>query len=72
VVLRARAGRPLRQGRSATWAEVADALGRTPDEVRAELRYYAEEQPDLYHGADRPMTVSALIELGDHQPVPTK
>lgn len=30
-----------------TWAEVAQALGRTPDEVRAELRYYADEHPDL-------------------------
>ncbi|MFI1205612.1 hypothetical protein ACH4VR_40360 [Streptomyces sp. NPDC020883] len=52
-----------------TWAEVAEALDRTPDEVRAELRYYADEQPELYHGADRRMTVSALIGLGDHQAV---
>jgi hypothetical protein len=53
-----------------TWAEVAEALGRTPDEVRAELRYYADEHPDLYHGADVRVPVTALIELGDHQPLP--
>ncbi|RNG33519.1 hypothetical protein [Streptomyces botrytidirepellens] len=55
-----------------TWAEAAEALGRTPDEMRAELRYYADEHPDLYHGADQRVPVAALIELGDHQPVTAK
>lgn len=54
-----------------TWAEVAEALGRTTDEVRAELRYYAAEHPGLYHGADVRVPVAALLELGDHQPVAT-
>ena len=55
-----------------TWAEVAEALGRAPDEVRAELRYYADEHPDLYHGADQRVPVTVLLALGDHQAVPAK
>ncbi|WP_406190466.1 MULTISPECIES: hypothetical protein [unclassified Streptomyces] len=53
-----------------TWAQVAEALGRTPPEVRAELRYYADEYPGLYHGADVRVPVAELLELGDHQPLP--
>ncbi|MFI6063175.1 hypothetical protein [Streptomyces sp. NPDC051286] len=55
----------------ATWTETADALGRTPNEVRDELRNYADEQPDLYPGADRRVTVTALIDLGDDKRAPT-
>ncbi|MFB9608667.1 hypothetical protein ACFFTQ_37515 [Streptomyces roseofulvus] len=52
-----------------TWSEIAEALGRTPDQVRAELRYWADENPDLYYGADRRVPVAALLDLGDDETV---
>lgn len=54
----------------ATWTQTAEVLGRTPEQLRAELRYYAGEHPDLYHGADQRVPVSALLELGDDETVP--
>ncbi|MEK8175017.1 hypothetical protein NKH77_55940 [Streptomyces sp. M19] len=53
-----------------TWTEVAEALGRTMDQVRAELRHWADENPDLYYGADQRVPVAALLELGDDEAVP--
>ncbi|MEU3401357.1 hypothetical protein [Streptomyces filamentosus] len=44
-------------------------LGRTPDQVRAELRYWADENPDLYYGADQRVPVAALLDLGDDETV---
>ena len=53
-----------------TWSEIAEALGRTTDQVRAELRYWADEHPDLYYRADRRVPVAALLDLGDDETVP--
>ncbi len=53
-----------------TWSEIAEALGRTTDQVRAELRYWADENPDLYYRADRRVPVAALLDLGDDETVP--
>ncbi len=51
----------------ATWTEVGEALACTPDEARAVLRAYAEENPDLYHAADQRTPVPGLIALGDDE-----
>ncbi|WP_051701380.1 hypothetical protein [Streptomyces sp. NRRL F-6628] len=55
-----------------TWSEIAEALGRTPDQVRAELRYWADENSDLYYGADKRVPVAALLDLGDDETVPAR
>jgi hypothetical protein len=54
----------------ATWTKVAEALDRTPDQVRAELRYWADEHPDLNHGADQRVPVAALLNLADDEMAP--
>ncbi|MEU0377078.1 hypothetical protein ABZ093_07225 [Streptomyces cyaneofuscatus] len=63
----------------ATWAEVATALGGTPDEARAALRLYAEEQRKRYEddrmagqnptglSPEQYRSVLGLAELTDHE-----
>ncbi|MFJ8844253.1 hypothetical protein ACIRFF_15270 [Streptomyces cyaneofuscatus] len=63
----------------ATWAEVATALGSTPDEARAALRSYAEDQRQRYEddrmagrnptglSPEQYRSVLGLAEPGDHE-----